>query len=146
MIKDRLKWRPYPKRRGTDADEGGDLYTMDKIREYARDSYTPFYFKKGLVEPWKPANRWEYPPYTAIKDSPESEIMIWLANQVDDIEWAGKTDSVWTTGGALNPFRDMIIDETCIHFFGTRDPTDWDLKTDCHFLAASVFRRLTVSR
>ncbi|MFM7987775.1 MAG: hypothetical protein ACKPKO_51530, partial [Candidatus Fonsibacter sp.] len=42
VIKDRLKWRPYPKRKGTGADEGGDLYTMDKTREY---------FKKGLVEP-----------------------------------------------------------------------------------------------
>ncbi|MFM7978446.1 MAG: hypothetical protein ACKPKO_03940, partial [Candidatus Fonsibacter sp.] len=87
VIKDRLRWRPYPKKKGTVADESGDLYTMEKFREYARDGYAPFYLKKGLVEPWSPSGRWECPPYSAIKDSPESELIIWLAKQVDEIEW-----------------------------------------------------------
>ncbi|MFM7980863.1 MAG: hypothetical protein ACKPKO_16250, partial [Candidatus Fonsibacter sp.] len=30
VIKDRLKWRPYPMRRSGDTEEGGDLYTMEK--------------------------------------------------------------------------------------------------------------------
>ncbi|MFM7987785.1 MAG: hypothetical protein ACKPKO_51585, partial [Candidatus Fonsibacter sp.] len=39
IIKDRLKWRPHPKRKGDASDESGDLHSMDKIREYARDCY-----------------------------------------------------------------------------------------------------------
>ncbi|MFM7988484.1 MAG: hypothetical protein ACKPKO_55145, partial [Candidatus Fonsibacter sp.] len=118
MIKDRLKWRPCPERRGTAADESDELYNMDKIREYARDGYAPFLFKKALVESWNPANRWECPPYTAIKDSPEAELIVWLANQVDEIEWSGNTDKMWSASGVSNPLRDRILDETCIHFFG----------------------------
>ncbi|MFM7985741.1 MAG: hypothetical protein ACKPKO_41150, partial [Candidatus Fonsibacter sp.] len=116
VIEDRLKWRPYPERRGTDADESGELYKRDKIREYARDGYAPVFFKKGLVESWNPANRWACRPYIAINDSPGAEIIIWLAKQVDEIEWSANTDKMWTTGGASNPFRDRILDETCIHF------------------------------
>ncbi|MFM7987440.1 MAG: hypothetical protein ACKPKO_49820 [Candidatus Fonsibacter sp.] len=37
VIKDRLKWRPYPMRRSSDTEEGGDLYSMDKIRELAQE-------------------------------------------------------------------------------------------------------------
>ncbi len=49
-------------------------------------------------------------------------------------------------GGSSNRYRDGIIDETCLHFFGKRDPTDWDIKNDYQSLAVSIFRRLTVSR
>ncbi|MFM7981147.1 MAG: hypothetical protein ACKPKO_17705, partial [Candidatus Fonsibacter sp.] len=47
--------------KGTAADESDELYKMDKIREYARTGYAPFFFQKGLVESWNPANRWEFP-------------------------------------------------------------------------------------
>ena len=86
--------------------------------------------KKGLVEPWSPSDRWESPPYSAIKDSPESELIVWLAKQVDEIEWSGNTNKMWTEGGSSNRYRDGILDETCFHFFGKRDPIDWDIKND----------------
>ncbi|MFM7979364.1 MAG: hypothetical protein ACKPKO_08625, partial [Candidatus Fonsibacter sp.] len=103
---------------------------MEKIREYVRNGCAPFFFKKGLVEPWDPVNRWASPLYTAIKDSPEPEPIIWLAKQVDEIEQSGRTKMMWTEGGVLNPFRDRILDENCVNFFGKWDPTDWDIKDD----------------
>ncbi|MFM7978591.1 MAG: hypothetical protein ACKPKO_04680, partial [Candidatus Fonsibacter sp.] len=102
------------------ADESSDLYKIDKIREYARDGYAPFCFKKGLMEPWNPSDRWECPPYTAMKDSPEADMIVCLAKQVDEIEWSGNTNNKWTASGVSNPFRDRIIDETCLHFFGNK--------------------------
>ncbi|MFM7981528.1 MAG: hypothetical protein ACKPKO_19640, partial [Candidatus Fonsibacter sp.] len=77
VIKDRKKWRPFPMRRDWGLEERDDLYTMDKIREFAQEGYTPFYFKKGLVDPWIPSDRSECPPYSACKDLPGSDIMIW---------------------------------------------------------------------
>ncbi|MFM7979445.1 MAG: hypothetical protein ACKPKO_09035, partial [Candidatus Fonsibacter sp.] len=79
VIKDRKKWRPYPTRRDRDVEEGGDMYTMEKIREFAREGYAPFFFKKGLVDPWIPLDRWHCLAYTACKDLPGSDIMIWVA-------------------------------------------------------------------
>ncbi|MFM7983629.1 MAG: hypothetical protein ACKPKO_30330, partial [Candidatus Fonsibacter sp.] len=67
MIKDRRRWRPYPKRRSGDQEEGGDLYTMDKVREFAQEGYAPFFFKKGLFDPWVLSDRRECPPYRACK-------------------------------------------------------------------------------
>ncbi|MFM7979476.1 MAG: hypothetical protein ACKPKO_09190, partial [Candidatus Fonsibacter sp.] len=98
VIKDRRRWRPYPTRRSGDQAEGRDLYTMDKIREFAQEGYAPF-FKKGLVDPRIPSNRWECPPYSAVKDLPGSDVMIWLAKVVDQVELEGKTEQMWALEG-----------------------------------------------
>ncbi|MFM7983118.1 MAG: hypothetical protein ACKPKO_27740, partial [Candidatus Fonsibacter sp.] len=45
IIKDRFQLRPYPKKRGTSSDESGDLHSMEKIRDYARDGYAHFFFQ-----------------------------------------------------------------------------------------------------
>ena len=73
-------------RRDGDPEEGGDLYTMEKIREFAQEGYAPFFLKKGLVDPWIPLDRWHCLAYTACKDLPGSDIMIWVAKLVDVIE------------------------------------------------------------
>ncbi|MFM7985787.1 MAG: hypothetical protein ACKPKO_41380, partial [Candidatus Fonsibacter sp.] len=95
VIKDRRKWRPYPTRRSGEPAEGGDLYTMEKIREFAQEGYAPFFFNKGLVDPWIPSDRWDCPPYSACKDLPGSDIIVWVARVVDQIKFDGKTDPMW---------------------------------------------------
>ncbi|MFM7989594.1 MAG: hypothetical protein ACKPKO_60795, partial [Candidatus Fonsibacter sp.] len=62
------------------------------------ETYIP-YFKKGLVDPWIPSDRWECQPYSACKDLPGSDIMVWVAKIVDQIEMEGKTDLMWAQEG-----------------------------------------------
>ncbi|MFM7990415.1 MAG: hypothetical protein ACKPKO_64970, partial [Candidatus Fonsibacter sp.] len=111
VIKDRKKWRPYPMRRDGDPEEGGDTYTMEKIRELAQEGYAPFFLKKGLVEPWAPLDRWHCLVYTACKDLPGSDIMIWVAKLVDVIELQRKTDLMWSVEGQSTSYRDDILDK-----------------------------------
>ncbi|MFM7978825.1 MAG: hypothetical protein ACKPKO_05870, partial [Candidatus Fonsibacter sp.] len=146
VIKDRLKWRPYPMRRSSDTEEGGDLYSMDKIRELAQEGYAPFFLKKGLVDPWVPIDRWHCPAYAGCKDLPGSDVMIEVAKIVDVIELQGKTDLMWTQDGQSNSYRDDIRDKICMKFFGSTDPSDRDVKTTQQKTALSLFRNMTISR
>ena len=38
--------------------------------------------KKGAVEPWIPADRWNTPPRNKVKDSPATEWCLWIAHTV----------------------------------------------------------------
>ncbi|MFM7989352.1 MAG: hypothetical protein ACKPKO_59565, partial [Candidatus Fonsibacter sp.] len=49
VINDRQKLRPYIDRRKGDLVEGEGLLTMDRIREFAKEGYAPFFFQKGIV-------------------------------------------------------------------------------------------------
>ncbi|MFM7981862.1 MAG: hypothetical protein ACKPKO_21340 [Candidatus Fonsibacter sp.] len=57
VIKDRKKWRPYPMRRDGDPEEGGDMFTMEKIREFAQEGYAPFFLKKKRGS-FTPGSHW----------------------------------------------------------------------------------------
>ncbi|MFM7986949.1 MAG: hypothetical protein ACKPKO_47310, partial [Candidatus Fonsibacter sp.] len=81
---------------------------MDKVREFAS-----FFFKKVLVEPWIPTDRWECPPYSAGKDLPGSDVMVWLAKVVDQIELEDNTDHMWALEGQSSPYRERIFNTIC---------------------------------
>ena len=63
---------------------------MERIITYTLDGYTPFWMKKGVVEPWYPVERWDTLPRSAVKESPETERFLWIARVVDRIEGEGR--------------------------------------------------------
>ena len=90
-IKARLAWRETPKRApDDDTPEGRGEHSMARITSYALDGYTPFWMKKGVVDPWNPVDRWETLPISEVKDSFETEWFLWIARIVDRIEAQGK--------------------------------------------------------
>ncbi|MFM7982512.1 MAG: hypothetical protein ACKPKO_24640, partial [Candidatus Fonsibacter sp.] len=119
---------------------------MDKIREFAQKVYAPFFFKKGLVDPWAPSDRWECPPYSVVKDLPGSDVMVLLAKLVDQIELEGKSAKMWALEGQTNLYRERILDKVCTEIFGCNEPSDKDVKFDYQRTVVGIFRKLTVSR
>ena len=65
---------------------------MHVYKEYALSGYTPFWMKKGVVDPWTPTDRWDTPPGEEAKDSLETEWFLWVAEIVDKIESEGRLD------------------------------------------------------
>ena len=61
--KARLAWRASPFRSSDDhTEEVHGVHSLERIRNYALDGYTPFWMKKGVVEPRIPADRWDTHP------------------------------------------------------------------------------------
>ena len=79
--------------------------------------------KKGVVEPWFLADRWETPPRSEVKESPESDWFMWIARVVDKIEDDGRMDEFKTAGAKYNRYREKIIDDVCMQAFGSKSPT-----------------------
>ncbi|MFM7982249.1 MAG: hypothetical protein ACKPKO_23310, partial [Candidatus Fonsibacter sp.] len=67
-----------------------------------------------MVDSWVPKDRWDCPPYSAVKDSPEFGCMVWIAEKVDSIEAAGRTSDMWATLGKFNPYREEMLNEICV--------------------------------
>ena len=95
---------------------------FERIANYALDGYTPFWMKKGVVDPWYPNGRWDTLPRSAVKDSPETEWFLGIARVVDKIEKEGRMEHFKVEGSKLNPYREKILDDVCMHAFGTTHP------------------------
>ena len=100
--------------------EGHGLHSLERIRNYAIDGYTPFWMKKGVVEPWILVDRWETPPRSEVKEPPETEWFLWIARIVDKIEGAERMDDFKTEGTRHNPYRERILDDVCTQAFGPK--------------------------
>ena len=70
-----------------------------------------FWMKKGVVDPWIPAGRWESPPRSEVKESPETEWFLWIARIVDNIEVEEQMDDFKTEGTRHNPYRERILND-----------------------------------
>ena len=79
---------------------------MERIITYAVDGYTPFWMKKGVVEPWYPVSKWDTPPRNAVIDSLETEWFLWIAQVVDGIEDEGRMQDFKAEGTKSNPYRE----------------------------------------
>jgi len=113
-IKARLAWRETPERAQDDTTpEGRGIHSMERIISYALDGYTPFWMKKGVVDPWNPTVRWDTLPRGAVKDSPETEWFLWIARVVDRIEDEGRMNDFKAEGKKSNPYREKIL-EKCV--------------------------------
>jgi hypothetical protein len=122
-IKARLDWRASPFHSSDDkTDEGHGVHFLERIRAYSLDGYTLFWMKKGVVEPWMPADRWETPPSREVKYSPETELFLWIARIVDKIECEGRLKDSKTEGTRHNPYREAILDDVCMKAFGSKHP------------------------
>jgi hypothetical protein len=105
-IKARLAWRAAPSRIPDDhTPESHGTHSLEIIISYALNGYTPFWMKKGVVEPWYPTDRWDTLPRSAVKDSPETEWFLWIARVVDRIEAEGRMQDFKAEGPKLNPIQ-----------------------------------------
>ena len=119
-IKARLAWRETPERApDDDTPEGKGTLSVERVIAYALDGYTPFWMKRGVVDPWNPTDRWDTLPRAAVKDSPKTEWFLWIARIVDRIEDEGRTQDFKAEGAKLNPYREKILDEVCTEAFGS---------------------------
>ncbi|MFM7981872.1 MAG: hypothetical protein ACKPKO_21390, partial [Candidatus Fonsibacter sp.] len=82
-----------------------------------------FWLQKGVVPSWAPGNRWECPSYKMVYDLPETEWYLWLARIVDGMEKSGQMLKFKTLGNQHNPYREQILDFTCMEAFGSKYPT-----------------------
>ena len=96
---------------------------MERIIYYALEGYTPFWMKKGVVDPWNPTDRWDTLPRGVVKESPEAKWFLWIARVVDRIENEGRTQDFKAEGTKSNPYREKILDEVCTEAFGSTHPT-----------------------
>ena len=65
--------------------EGHGVHSFERIANYALDGYTAVWMKKGVVEPWYLEDRWDTPPRSAVKESPETEWFMWIDRVVAKI-------------------------------------------------------------
>ena len=123
-IKARLAWRAPPFRSSDDhSAQGHGLHFLERIKDYALDGYTPLWTKKGVVDLWILADRWESPPRREVKESPETEWFLWIARIVDKIEVEERMDDFKTEGTRHNPYKERILDDVCTQAFGSKHPT-----------------------
>ena len=87
FIKCCLARRETPRRARDDhTQESRGTCTLERIKKYAVDGYTPFWMQRGVVDPWYPRNRWRTPTRKEVHDLPETEWLMRIAELVDRIE------------------------------------------------------------
>ena len=100
-----------------------------------------------MVEPWIPADRWETPPRSEVKESPETEWFLWIDRIVYKIEVEGRMDDFKTEGTRHYPYYGgRFIDDVCMHAFGSKLPTKEGVFLSHGTVIARMFARGTQSR
>ena len=103
-IQARLAWRETPTRALDDKTrERRGQYTLERIINYAKDGYVPFWMQKGAVDPWVPKARWDTPSRKQVKDTPKTEWFMWIAGVIDEIERVGRVQDFKAERRSIEP-------------------------------------------
>jgi hypothetical protein len=91
-------------------------------------------------------DRWDTPPTSEVKDIPEAEWFLWIAQIVDKIEDEGKMKYFKGEGGVYNPYREKVLDYVCTEAFGSKSPTKEGVYFSHGTMVARLFAKGTQGR